>query len=98
MPHLQSKYKISFAVAEEPGDEVEFLKRKYRLTEQGLDVVPSAKRIAGLVEQYTMCTGKAPRIYRTPVMGDLFRHDDTEPLPLNLLFTLVMREVMCSLL
>ena len=58
-----------------------WMKRKYRLTEQGLDVVPSAKHIAGLVEQYTMYTGKAPRIYRTPVMGDLFRHDDTEPLP-----------------
>ena len=28
-----------------------------------------------------MYTGKAPRIYRTPVMGDLFRHDDTGPLP-----------------
>ena len=48
LPHLQA---ISFAVAEELGDEVEFLKRKYRLTEQGLDAVPSAKHIAGLVEQ-----------------------------------------------
>ena len=49
LPHLQSKYKISFA--EELGDEVEFLKRKYRLTEQGLDAVPSAKHIAGLFIQ-----------------------------------------------
>ena len=50
LPKLKENFRVSFQIASKLGQKVEFLKRKYTLVEDGVQVTPSSKNVNDVIE------------------------------------------------
>ncbi len=80
LPDLQKKFRVSHQVAEKIGESVDFLKRKYSLTEYGI-VTPSARHVEDVIEKFERYNnGKKVRLAKSPKYSALFQESKVKEL------------------
>ena len=74
LPDLQKRFRVSHQVAEKVGESVDFLKRKYSLTEYGIVVTPSARHVEDIIEKFEKYNnGRKARLAKSPNFPALFQ-------------------------
>jgi len=83
LPKLKENFRVSFQIASKLGQKVEFLKRKYTLVEDGVQVTPSSKNVNDVIEKFIQYNdGRKPSIAKSPNCSALFQ-EQSEPVMLD---------------